>query len=316
MICVECGKKTEKLYEGLCLDCYLESKRFFHFPSRIIVKVCRNCGAYKIDGEWKHDSLEKIVEEYIRENMEGEIDCNLELDFEKGIARCIGEFGGRKVIEEGKFDVIVRKRLCEKCSLMKGGYFEAILQIRKKNLSRRMEKEMEDIIKKRVENANSFIMKKERVEEGLNYYIGSKKVAHSIARELKNAYKAEYKSSSSLVGMKDGVEVYRDTYLIRLPEYKIGTFIKLNDVVYRIEAIGRKIELLSLEGNKRYIYKDEMKKAKIMDLKERDAIVLHEEKNGTYVMDLETYKTYFVNKVKGKDKVKIVEYEGKIHVIG
>ena len=316
MICVECGKKTEKLYNGLCLDCYLRSKKFFHFPSRIVVRVCRNCGAYKIDGEWRHESLEKIVEEYIRKNIKG-IDCNLEIDFEKGIARCTGNFEGRKIVEEGRFEIVIRKRLCEKCSLMKGGYFEAILQIRKKNLSKKMEKEMEDIIKKRVEDANSFIMKKERVEEGLNYYIGSKKVAHSIARELKNVYKAEYKSSSSLVGMKDGVEVYRDTYLIRLPDYKIGTFIKLNDMVYRIESIGRKIELLSLEGNKRYIYKDEMKKAKIMDLKERDAIILHEEKNGTYVMDLETYKTYFVNKTgKEKDKIKIVEYDGRIYVIG
>ncbi|MCD6474351.1 MAG: hypothetical protein J7K47_05560 [Thermoplasmata archaeon] len=316
MMCVECGKETEKLYNGLCIDCYLKKKRFFDIPSQVLIKVCRNCGAYSIDGEWKHERLENIIEEYFRKNIRHEIDCKLEIDFENRIARCTGYFEGRKIIEERKFEIRFKKRLCEKCSLKKGGYFEAILQIRKKDLSKKLEKEMEEVITKRVEEGNSFIMKKERVEEGLNYYIGSKKVAHSIARELKNFYKAEYKSSSSLVGMKDGVEVYRDTYLVRFPEYGVGTFIKLGGDVYRIEGIGKKIELISLNGEKKYIYRDEMKKAKIMDLKTRDAIVLHEDKEGVYIMDSKTYKTYFVDKkAKGKEKVRIVEYDGKIYVI-
>ena len=312
MICVECGKKVDKLYDGLCLDCYIKSHKFFEIPKQINVKVCRNCGAYNIDGEWKHDSLNNLIKEYLKKNIKG--DCKLEINFDENIATCTGNFEGREIVETQKFKINIKKRLCDKCSLIKGGYFEAILQIRKKNLDKKLEKEMEKIIKRRIDEGNTFIMKKEKMEEGIDYYIGSKKVAHSIAKELKNTYKAEYKSSSSLVGMKDGVELYRDTYLIRLPEYEIDSFIKLNDMIYRIEGVGKKIELVSLDGERKYIYKDEMKKAKIIDVNERDAIILHEEKEGIYVMDSKTYKTYFVNKPKGR-KIKIIEYDGKTYVI-
>jgi len=313
MICVECGKRTDKLFNGMCIDCYINSKRFFEFPHEIEIKVCRNCGAYNIDGEWKHENMKKLLREYILKNIKGELNCQPSIDFDRGIIRCESSFEGRRILEEGKFRIKIKKRLCDKCSLMKGGYFEAILQIRKMN--KEMEKEMENIVKRRVNEANSFIMKKEKIKDGMDFYIGNKKVAHSIAMELKNIYKAEYKSSSSLVGMKDGQEIYRDTYLVRLPEYKVGTFIKLNNTIYRIESMGKKIELRSLSGERKYVYRNEIKKAKILDINEREATIIHEDKNEIYVMDPETYKTYMVRKSGKRGKIRIIEHEGKTYVI-
>ena len=316
MFCVECGRKTDKLYNGLCIDCYLKNKKFFKFPKKIIVKKCKNCGAYRIGNEWKHGNLEKLLEKYIENIIKKEIECKFYINFDKRKIKCVGNFEGKEIIEEGEFKIEIKKGLCDKCSLIKGGYFEAILQIRKKNLDKKMEEQIEEIINKKIEEANSFILKKERKQEGIDYYIGSKKVAHAIAKEIKNYFKGEPKSSSSLVGMKNGMEIYRDTYLVRIPEYEIGSFIKLGNGIYKIIGIGKKLEIVSLGGERKYIYKNELKKAKLLELKEREAIILHEEKNGIYIMDPLTYKTYFVKKPKKlKNKIKIIEYEGKIYVI-
>ena len=316
MFCVECGKKTDKLYDGLCIDCYLKKHKFFNIPEEVVIKVCRNCGAYKIGDEWKHGDIKKLIKEQISLLMNN--NCKLDINYDDKKIICTGNFEGHEIKEEGQFKIKFKKVLCEKCSLKKGGYFEAILQVRKKNMDKKEKMEIEKIVNKKIDEMKSFILKKEERKGAIDCYIGSKKAAAAAAREIKDLFKGKEIMTSSLVGMKKGVEVYRDTYSVRLPEYKIGSFIKLDEKVYRIVSIGRKIEIASLEGEKRQIYKDEIEKARMMEMKSRDAVVLHEDKNGLYVMDEMNYKTYWLKKPEGwerKSKIKIVEFEGKIYMI-
>ncbi len=311
MICVECGKKG-KTYNGLCIDCYLKKKKLFVIPDEIEVTFCKNCSAYKINKKkkWKKGDLIKDLQDYLREKIKAEID--FKLSFDGKIAICTGDFEGKEVVEKKEITINKEYRLCNKCSLKKGGYYEAIIQIR----NARNYMEIEKLIKKRIKEKDAFISKKEEVKGGIDYYVGNKKVAFTIAKEIKEKFKGEINISSSLVGLKNGRKIYRDTYRIKFPEYSVGDFVKINESLYRIVSIGKKIELEDLEGRKKYIYKNEIERIAKIKMEEKDAIVLYEDEKGLYVMDAKNYKTFFINKPKkwkkGK-KIKIIEYEDRIY---
>ncbi|RLF47995.1 MAG: hypothetical protein DRN29_01055 [Thermoplasmata archaeon] len=312
MFCVECGKKG-KTYNGLCLDCYLKKKKFFAIPSEIVVTFCRNCDAYKIGSEWKRGMLWKDIEEYIKNQIKADIEYECRVEDNKVI--CYGKFEGREVVEEKEIKIKEKQKLCPQCSLKKGGYFEAVLQIRgaeKENLA-----EIEEIVKRRVKEKQSFISKKEKVRGGIDYYIGNKKAAEKAAKEIKEAMGGELTVSSSLVGMKDGKRIYRNTYSIRMPEYA-GKFVKIDGKLYRIVSSGKKLELEGVDGKTLHVYKDELKRAVWLELEEREATVLHEDKDTLHIMDSRDFKTYVVRKPKkwkGGKKINIVEYEGKIYAV-
>ncbi|KAA0013392.1 MAG: hypothetical protein FE041_02845 [Thermoplasmata archaeon] len=312
MFCVECGKKG-KTYNGLCLDCYLKKKELIKIPDEISITFCRNCNAYKIEGEWKKGNHWKDLEEYIRSKVEAEIDVDVVVSKRKVV--CTGIFEGRKIRKEKEIKIKEKERLCGRCSLIKGGYFEAILQVR--GARENEEKEIDELVKRRVEERDSFISKRVKVKNGVDYYIGDKKVAAILAKEMKEEFGAEYGISSSLVGRKDGRDVYRDTYLIRFPAYKVDDFVKIDGKLYRIISTGKKMELESMDEEKKYLYKREMKKAIKVEVRKKNAIVLHESKEGLYVMDEETYKTFFVRKPKRwkGGKLKIFEWEGNVYAV-
>jgi len=311
MFCVECGKKG-KTYNGLCIDCYIKMHSFFIIPSQIEITFCRDCDAYKIGGEWKKGDMQREIEEYIKNRIKAGLPYECEIKENK--VTCIGKFEGRKIKEEKEVEIKEKYKLCPKCSLRKGGYFEAILQIRGKIAN---EKEIEETIMRNVEEKQSFVSKKEEVKGGIDYYIGSKKAAKKAAQEIKEITGGELKVSSSLIGIKDGKRIYRDTYSIRLPDY-IGRFVKLKEKLYKIVGYGKKIELRSIDGEILHVYKDELKRAVWVNLEEREAMVLHESKDALHIMDSKDYTTHIVRKPKnwkGEKKINIVEYEGKIYAV-
>lgn len=314
MFCVECGKKG-KTYHGLCIDCYLKKKKFFYIPSSVEVTFCKECNAYRMGGEWKSGNLREDLEEYIKKNIRAEIDYECIMDNEKVI--CRGKFEGRDVVEEKEIRIIRKEKLCPQCSLKKGGYFEAIIQVR--DADEESMQRADEIIKKNVEKGKTFISKKKKVRGGHDYYLGSKKAAEHAAKEIKEMLGGEMKISPTLAGVKDGKRVYRNTYSVRFFPL-VGKFVKIDERLYMITSMdGKKLELRDMEGGKKSIYREDLKRAVNLELKVKEARVIYEEGNYLHVMDMESYKTTIVRKPqgwKGEQKIKIVEYEGKIFAVG
>lgn len=314
MFCVACGKKG-KTYHGLCLDCYLKKKVFFRIPSEITVTFCKNCNAHQISGQWSTGELWPELEDAITGMIEAEIPFEASFDRETGTVTCRGTFEGRKIEKTGHVKIREKYRLCPRCSLQKGGYFEAILQVR--GAQKEQMERIGEIVKKRVDDQHSFITKKEEVRGGTDYYVGARGAAEQAAREIREEFGGKLTVSSSLVGMKDGKRVYRDTYSVRLPEY-VGSFFKLDDRLYRVVAAGRKLRLQGMDGEVRYIYEKELKRAVRVELEVREATVLHHEKDTIYIMDSRDFTTKEVARPKGwrgGKKIKIVEYEGIIYAL-
>jgi nonsense-mediated mRNA decay protein 3 len=144
--------------------------------------------------------------------------------------------------------VRLKRGSCTECSKQQGSYYEAILQVRGpgKSLDEAEEREIERIVKGRVgslrkSSRDVFISKTESVKGGLDFYFSTIPTAKSIARELQETMCAEYKESSSLWGRRDGKEVYRMTFLVRMPGFSAGDVVEYQSRAYYIRGMSRGI---------------------------------------------------------------------------
>lgn len=323
MFCVECGKETEETFDGLCIECYVKGRKFFNIPGIIEVTVCRNCGAYKVESGWAHGELDELIRAFLEEHIKHEGIKNFEVRVDGNTVACTGEFHGFPIREEEQIEVKIKNSICETCSRIKGGYFEAILQVRKeggKMSDRELQLSDDVVYKKSSEYAGGYVSKREMIHGGVDYYIGDKKMAASAARILSEIFHGESSVSPSLVGMKDGREVYRNTYIVRIPEYTRGGYVEVDGRVYRVIDMGKRIGLMDMEnGERRYFYRNQMSKAKIMDVGEMEAVVVSEKEGELQVLDPENYRTVVISKPEGMkvgDTVKVVKWKGRIYLAG
>ena len=74
----------------------------------------------------------------------------------------------------------------------------------------------------------------------MDIYLSSISLGKTLTRELSETYGAEVKESSSLVGVSsDGQEVYRVTFLLRLPMYHVGDILQFKDRPYKLTAVNK-----------------------------------------------------------------------------
>ncbi|MCD6477812.1 MAG: 60S ribosomal export protein NMD3 [Candidatus Aenigmarchaeota archaeon] len=216
-ICPKCGRKTNKLYDGLCKDCFLEEKNLFSIPKRIEVKVCKSCGRVKLGGRWKRvKSPDEIIKKHIKSK--GEIE-NIKIDKKQINDNSFlvnvlvrGKIYGLEKTEKRKTILVKKKVLCDLCGKVKGGYYEAIIQLRSNNENKI--KQAYEIIGKLIKNRDGFITKTERTKNGIDIYITPKNLINTIVKNVPNVKKKE--KSYSLATRKDGRNLYRTTILLRL----------------------------------------------------------------------------------------------------
>ncbi len=331
MLCVECGKREAK-YEGLCEVCFLRKVKFTSLPQHMEVVKCPHCGAIKFKGEWKRLSEEDMLRELIMRNLETlhEYD-SINFDFE--IREYEGDIELHTIfhikykeldVKEEHYSIIhIKYESCPRCNRYFGNYFEAILQIRGTR-----ENELERVVQyahERLEhyarkNENLFITKEEGKHGGWDIYISDKKEAKKVAEELCRKYGAVLKESPSIVGRKDGKDVYRMTYSVRLPEYRVGDVIEIDGEYYSIEHIsGHYVKGISLKDGREKTF--DSRRHSINLIKKNgeieNAIVIFPKENEVQILDKD-YKTIVAistKKLKAGENVKIVRIDGNVYVV-
>lgn len=218
--CPVCGRKVEKLYDGLCDDDFLKKISFEKLiPDRIVIKQCKICGRFYVD-------------KYSAATLEGAVDLVLQKALkEKTIHSASYRIEGNKIHitlainyedlkKEQEFtrELVLKNIVCESCNMKNSGYFNSILQIRvpEKILQIIIDDVLSQIDLMHNYNDMAFIGKVEKKKEGIDFYIGSKDVADQIAKNLKIRYEAEIKKSSKQSGYLSGKKIYRDTILVRI----------------------------------------------------------------------------------------------------
>jgi nonsense-mediated mRNA decay protein 3 len=204
-------------------------------------------------------------------------------------------------------EVRISWETCDTCSRISGGYFEGIVQIRadkrlptQEELDRCREIAQDVAARSREKGERlAFIAKVVELDEGIDIYVGLSKLGKQICRTITDAFGGRFSESPKLVGQKNGEDLYRITFAIRLPEFVRGDIISADDTVVEVQSCGKHVSGIDLETGRRFIenFND------LMDIKKlgrrQDAIpavLVAEEDKVIQVLDPETYETVTVKR--------------------
>jgi len=337
MFCVECGKETKIYKNGVCIDCYLKENKFTEGPEIIDLPVCTHCGSYKYKNNWTNELLTKILKRIVKKTFKiskelKKVDTNPVCNESKGGYECkiiiSGFIDDFQVVEEHNVLVRLKKIVCDVCSKQFGGYHEAIIQVRAegKKLKQEELKNIQLSVENSVQNLQAkgnrtlFITDINQEHGGLDFFISDKQAALVITKNLHDEYGGNIKQSSKNIGMKDGKQVYRVTYLLRLPSHKKGDYVKIDNLYYQIISIQKNaLKLLNLANWKEEVADlNHIKSFKILGGKElvKEMIFVSQTEKDVQIMNPKTYEITIIKKPKehkiNSKNVKIIKIENQI----
>lgn len=256
MFCVECGREGE-LIGSLCVECYSKRHATVSLADHVDLTLCAHCSSMETDKGWedvgsvreaavlavehalklpKGASLSEArvhLSEKDERNLEAAVDIVFNLEghaFERALGTVVR----------------LKRGSCIECSKQQGRYYEAILQVRgqERELDKATERGIQAMVTERVASMRKssrevFISKVERVKGGLDFFFSTIPAARNVARELQESKCAEFKESSSLWGRRDGKDIYRMTYLVRLPGFGRGDVVLHQNREYYVRGLSK-----------------------------------------------------------------------------
>jgi nonsense-mediated mRNA decay protein 3 len=326
MFCVRCGKEGQ-VYEALCVECFLENHRFTKLPGHVNLFRCAHCKDYLMGSKWvKFQTVEGAVRAAAERALEVERGATVvgvklhaveadQVNYHVTIVAEI-EYSDLKITEESKSIVRIKNSVCGRCSKIMGSYYESIVQIRgrERKLSAaqkdRMLDELADLVEDAAkDNREMFISKAEEVAGGLDIYLSSNSLGKSVSKDLADHYGAEIKDSSTLVTQKEGKDLYRVTYLVRLPSYLRGEVILYKSKPYLVRQISSNAtKIIDLKTHEILnLPNAELREVKVVGHKEDilEAVVLTDAPKEVQILHPKTFRPLEVRKPHG------YEHEGE-----
>ena len=228
--CPRCGRHAEKFYNNLCKNCFPETISLAEkLPSRFALRQCKNCGRIYVNddfGETIEGALDILLRELLADKkMQPLHAASYRIEGRLVHVTLVMNVDDVEKIEKKDVELVVKTILCERCAREGSGYFQSIMQLRAP--TKELTEALFDDVQQQIElmshyDQHAFISKIERKKEGLDLYIGSKKVTMQISKNIKNKFNANVVVSRKLAGKKQGQKVYRDTVLVRIGEKKKG----------------------------------------------------------------------------------------------
>ncbi len=311
--CVKCGRDCEESLDGLCIDCWLDGRRLTSLPHHVDLHVCTNCGEFEFGDRWlKRDRLVAVQDAaadalaVVRDAQPVSLSTEaVEQDpYVYGVTvRTVCDVMGYEAEDETSTIVRIKNTVCRRCSRQLGSYYEAILQIRTGSgkLSPEMREETlamveNSVARQAATNRSLFITKMEIVTGGVDVYLSSMSLAKSLTRELADHYCAETKESPKLVGQTtDGQDMYRITYLVRLPEYHVGDVVQFQGRWCKLTRVssggGRVLDLMDFR--ERAVRRADMSGIKVHEAggNLKEATVVSRAGSEIQVLDPDNYST-------------------------
>lgn len=338
MECIVCGER-EGEFKGLCGQCFLKQHAVMETPDYVNIVLCPHCGAMKRGEHWLDmNEPEAAVDRSVKESLAfdpevSSADVALEIEQESGLvyrARVIAKMHIRGLDASGEAEVIARieHRVCDVCSRLHGNYYESVVQLRgySSKLSENEKEEWLETVRSIVRSLSSsnrrvFLAKSVEMHGGLDFYLSTTDAGRNVSRELARRTGASLKESKKLAGRKDGKDVYRTTYSVRLPPCRLGDYVVLDDVVYRVERLSKdRFELLRLrDGELVRMKRDVDSQVHVLDDNEylMEAVVVFEGEKEIQILDPVNYKTVQIKKplhYEPDEAVDVIRFEGDIFI--
>ncbi len=316
--CPRCGKNTDTFYASVCGECFILDKKLIECPPVVYCRICPTCGSFFRKGKWisKEDEKESILE-CIKDAMTVDKQArNLDitpipkkLDHSRYSVHveATADIEGVRISAAQDTEVRINWETCETCSRISGGYFEGIVQVRadkrvptheELKKSRSIAEETSALSQKKGDRL-AFIAKIQELPEGIDIYGGSAKLGKQICRVLIDTFGGKFIESPKLVGQKNGLDLYRITYALRLPEFVRGDIISADERVIEVKSSGRHISGIDLETGKRFVenFNDIIEIKKLGSSKDAvPALLVADEGKTIQVMDPDTFESITIKK--------------------
>lgn len=327
--CPICGKRFEGRLE-MCPECYSDRRELVKVERIVELVRCPRCGRYRLGGRWREMKFEEALTETILNSLRVHPEFRVE-DVEirpltrgevgRYSVRVAGTLEGETVEDERLTEVRVRMTVCERCCREAGGYYESIVQVRADGRDledEELEKVREIILKildKERDNQKAFVSKVVERREGIDFYLGDRNVGRKIARSIVNELGGRIVESKKIHTRRDGRDVYRFTYAVRLPGYREGDVVEDEGRVCVVtnRRLGKGITIdgksVNLKNPKVIARKEDLLEAVVVDCDEYVVEILHPVSNE--VVRAKRPKGEF----KPGDIVNVVEYGERLYVI-
>jgi nonsense-mediated mRNA decay protein 3 len=281
--------------------------------------MCPRCSSYKHKNTWVQEPFDDILKRNIKDafsvspelkNVEIQTQCKEQERILVCMVFISGSIVDQRITEQHPLTVRIRHNTCEICSREAGGYYEAILQIRAEQRKftdaelNTLRSAVETMVGQYQESGKRglFITDFDEKREGLDFFLSEKGTAFSIAKRVQEQFGGDFKQSASSAGMKDSRQVYRMTYLVRIPAYRKGDFFSFDNTFFLIVSLhenkARALELST--WTEKVIEGKNIQPSRIFGGKElvREMILVSQSKNEIQLMDPKTYNTVEIRKPK------------------
>lgn len=342
IFCPKCGNDVDALYGSMCRQCFIGDKKLLESPAVVHVRICPTCGSIYRRGKWQSrgEESEAIVES-VRDNLKinkqaGDIGLTIipeQLDYSRYVVHVEAKANIEGIPIDAALDTEVRIdwETCDICSRIAGGYFEGIVQIRaEKRLPTQEELDKcrnmaEDMAARAQEKGErlAFIAKVAELDEGIDIYVGSSKLGKQICRAVVDIFGGKFSESPKLVGQKNGEDLYRITFAVRLPMFVRGDIISVDDKVIEVQSSGKHVSGIDLETGRRFIenFNDLLEIKKLGRRQDAaPAVLVAREDTTILVLDPETYETVVVKRpeflsAKPGEEIMVVKTAKGIYVV-
>ncbi len=342
MICVECGAEAERLIDGCCAACFAKTTQLMLVPEVIDVELCAHCNARHVGAHWVQPEA-SIPLEWLREDAargavhvharveDPAVDLSERAESERHFRYTISMQGHVEEVPVGadaSLLVRVTRGVCERCSRMAGGYYAAIIQLRATERDvtdhelKRAHRYIAEELDRQQENGNrmSFLSKSGAIHGGYDYYVGDIDAARAACRLLQQRLGASVQETAKLVGRREGEDVYRVTFLVRIRLFAPGDFALSDKMPVQVHSIAR--------GNASCVDLLHHRKMKVQEKTLRrlggfeivqEAVFVSQDAAGIQVLDPVTLRTQDLLRPEGwsasGDTVPVLRIDDRLYVV-
>jgi nonsense-mediated mRNA decay protein 3 len=224
----------------------------------------------------------------------------------------------------------IKNATCVRCSRVQGGYYEAIVQVRaarrameadeKRALRALASRFIERIVAEG--DRNAFVLRDEDADRGLDIYMGTTNAGRMLAKQIAAERGGRISEHAKTVGQKDGIDLVRMTFAVRLPEFRSGDVVILPGGPGIVTSIGAKTVQVSdvQTGRLRHVERAEVEEAQVLSPAEaREAVVVSRSGDELQLLDPWTFATVTVLRPAGLDDIgatlPVLRHEGELIVL-
>ena len=309
--CPKCGQPSDK--EGLCSRCRVGSVKWLSCDSRVQSVHCPACDAMKIGSIWTDTGRdrESIAHDLARSAAHIHPDVkqadariritDLSPNRSRAVITASGKLYGHPVEGICEVEIAWLKEQCDRCNRLSGSYYEGIVQVRAAErrpspfeiqTAAAFAGEVESSLQTGGERL-SFISDMTETRDGLDIVVGSQHIGLLIAQKITAELGGRFTTHPKLVGEKNGKQLYRVTYSVRLPRFQKRDVIRLR---------GRYAEIVQVEMHSLRVFdfsenairsarEEEIEKLVVNARDAEDAMVAYSDRDMIGIIDPATSKT-------------------------